>query len=127
MAAYAEQPLEQPVSDDPRVALIAYMRRFRERMHAGGFGVLANLLVEHEDPEVLDLHRQRVIHPRVAATRVFLEDARDRGQIRPDADLDLALLMLVGSLFASQIAGLDDEDDWTERAVALAWEGMAPR
>ena len=126
VAAYAEETTAQ-LPDDPRAALIEFLRRFRERMLDGGAGVLAGILVERGDPDVLDLHRQRVIHPRIAVARALLESARDRGDIRADADLDLALAMIVGSFFATRIAGWEDDEDWAERAVALAWAGLAPR
>lgn len=126
IAAYVEID-PQPLPDDPRAALVEFMRRFRERMIAGGTGVLASILVERGDPSVLDLHRQRVIHPRIAAARTLLEAARDRGDIRADADLDLALAMIVGSFFATRIAGWEDDEDWAERVVELAWAGLAPR
>jgi AcrR family transcriptional regulator len=126
IAAYSEEAaLDLP--DNPRAALVAFLAGFRERMLAGGTGVLASILVERGDPGVLDLHRQRVIWPRMAQARALLEAASERGDIRADADLDLALSMIVGSFFATQIAGLDDDEGWAERAVALAWSGLEPR
>jgi hypothetical protein len=96
-------------------------------MRAGGLGVLGSMLDHHADPEALELHRERVIQPRMRAARALLEAARDRGDIRKDADVDLALSMLIGSYFAGRIGGLPDPDDWAERAVDQALAGLAPR
>jgi hypothetical protein len=79
-----------------------------------------------EEPRALDLHRQRVVAPRMAYMRALLERAQELGELRPGADLDLALQMLTGSVFARRVAGTESVDGWAERAVDTVWVGMGP-
>ncbi|HEX3980178.1 MAG TPA: TetR-like C-terminal domain-containing protein, partial [Acidimicrobiales bacterium] len=72
-------------------------------------------------------HRQRVVVPRMDYTRSLLEQARQLGQLRGDADLDLAVQMLIGSVFARRVSGVAMTPGWAERAVNAIWMGMAPR
>jgi hypothetical protein len=56
--------------------------------------------------------------------RSLLERARQMGQLRPDADVDLALQMLAGSVFARRVAGTPSSPGWAERAVDTVWSGL---
>jgi hypothetical protein len=56
--------------------------------------------------------------------RPLFEQARRMGQLRADADLDLALEMLAGSVFARRVAGMPSSPGWAERAVDTIWRGM---
>lgn len=113
-------------SDDPRADLVSYLREFDERFAEGCLEVVGTLIGMREDPTALDLHRQRVVGPRVAYKRSLLERAQELGQLREDADLDLALQMLTGSVFSRRVAGHPSREGWAERAVATIWTGMGP-
>jgi hypothetical protein len=56
--------------------------------------------------------------------RSLLEEARRLGQLRADSDLELALQMLAGSVFARRVAGVSSTPGWAERAVDMVWTGM---
>ena len=88
--------------------------------------MLGTLLGGHEDPRALDLHRERVIEPRAAYARSLLVRAQELGQLDPDADVDLALQMLVGVVFARRISGIPSDRSWARRAVDTVWRGLAP-
>ena len=111
-------------SDQPRADLITYLREFDERFAEGCLEVVGTLIGNRGDPDALALHRQRVIGPRIAYQRSLLERAQALGQLRKDADLELALEMLTGSVFARRIAGRTSEDGWADRAVDAIWAGM---
>ena len=113
-------------SDDPRADLIAYLEEFDQRFAEGCLEVVGTLIGMREDPSALDLHRQRVVGPRMAYKRSLLERAQELGQLRADADLDLALQMLTGSVFARRVAGQPSQPGWAERAVDTVWVGMGP-
>jgi AcrR family transcriptional regulator len=113
-------------SDDPRADLVAYLRDFDERFADSCLEVVGTLIGARQDPGALDLHRQRVVGPRLSYQRSLLEQARRLGQLRSDADLDLALQMLTGSVFARRMAGQVSEPGWAERAVDAIWRGMGP-
>jgi hypothetical protein len=55
-----------------------------------------------------------------------MRDAQERGEIRPHADLDAAMELLVGSLFARALAGDQGPHPWPERAVETILAGLTP-
>jgi AcrR family transcriptional regulator len=116
--------LVEGAADDPRADLIAYLDQFDRRYAEGCLEVVGTLIGMREDPTALDLHRQRVVVPRMAYMVALLERARELGQLGEDADLDLALQMLTGSVFARRVAGLTSRPGWAERAVDAIWNGM---
>ncbi len=126
IAANSTIHLNQGPSTDPRGDLIAYLDAFDERYGEGCLEVVGTLIGSREEPGALDLHRQRVVGPRLSYLRSLLERAHELGQLGDDADLDLALQMLVGSVFARRVAGTPSEPGWASRAVATVWAGMSP-
>ncbi len=111
---------------DPRADLVAYLDAFDRRFAEGCLGVLGTLIGAREDPGALGLHRQRVVGPRLAYVRSLLEQAQRLGQLRDDADLDLAVQMLAGSVFTRRVAGTAAGPAWAERSVDTVWKGMGP-
>jgi hypothetical protein len=68
--------------------------------------MLGTVLAEENDtPELLALFRERLVKPRRRELRAVLEAARDRGELRPGANLDVAVNALVGAFFARYLAG----------------------
>ena len=114
-------------SADPRGDLVFYLTEFDDRFAESCLEVVGTLIGAREDPAALALHRQRVVQPRMGYLRSLLATAVDRGQLRADADVDLALQMLTGSVFARRVAGQPSEPAWAERAVATVWTGMGAR
>jgi AcrR family transcriptional regulator len=111
---------EEP-SDDPQSDLIAYLSEFDERFGEGCVEVIGTLLGSHEEHAALALHRTRVIGPRTAYARRLLVRAQELGQLRADIDVDLAVQMLSGSVFARRVIGTQSPPDWARRAVAMIW------
>jgi AcrR family transcriptional regulator len=109
---------------DPRTDLISYLEEFDQRFAERCLEVVGTLIGAREDPGALALHRQRVVEPRMDYVRALLEQARSSGQLRDDADLDLALQMLAGSVFARRVAGEPTTPGWAQRAVDSIWIGM---
>jgi hypothetical protein len=67
--------------------------------------MLGTVLAEENDtPELLALFRERLVAPRRRELRALLEAARDRGELRPGANLDIAVSALVGAFFARYLA-----------------------
>lgn len=116
--------LGEGTSDDPRGDLISYLKEFDERFAESCLEVVGTLIAAREDPTALALHRQRVVEPRLRYVRSLLVRAVEIGQLRADADLDLALQMLTGSVFARRVTGQPSTPGWAERAVETVWTGM---
>jgi AcrR family transcriptional regulator len=113
-------------SVDPRADLVKFLRDFDERFGEHCIEILGSLLGARQDARALTLHRQRVIAPRMEYARGLLERARELGDIGAEGDIELALEMLAGSVFARRVSGVHSPTDWAERAVAMVWRGLAP-
>jgi AcrR family transcriptional regulator len=110
------------LTGDVREDLIAELTLFREgAMRPHGMSMLGVVLSEeHETPELLDLFRRHVVLPRRENLRRILRAGLTSGQLRADADVEIAISMLVGSLYASHLAGRTPRGDWPRRVVD-AW------
>ena len=119
--------LSPGTSRHPRRDLISYLTEFDERFAESCLEVVGTLIGAREDPTALALHRERVVGPRMGYVRSLLETAVELGQLHPDVDLDLALQMLAGSVFARRVAGEPSAPGWAERAVDMIWAGTGVR
>jgi len=124
--------LKRQSAEDPpgeaRRYLVQALTEMRDSIHEhDGLGILGALLANRrEHPEMLDTFRARVIAPCRERTLAALRGGRERGEIRPDADLELAGDMMVGAFFAQELAGRPtDREDWPERVVAALWPSIA--
>lgn len=115
---------DSPVPEDTRDALINHLQRFERGTGRVGLDVIASLLGERSDPELLELHRERVVNRGRARAHWILRRAQERGEVRTDLDLDAAMEMLVGSLFARRLAG-DEASPWPEAVVDTLLPGLA--
>jgi AcrR family transcriptional regulator len=106
IASMRAQPRPAP-TDDLRADLIAHLRLLRAGLERpNGMTMLGTVLAEERDtPELLALFRERLVAPRRRELRAVLQAARDRGELRPDADLGVAVNALVGAFFARYLAG----------------------
>lgn len=125
IAADIDEPPTRP-SNDPRRDLVRFLEAFDARFASQCLAVISTFLGGDEDPHGIDLHRERVIAPRAAYARGLLARAQELGQLDPEADVDLALQMLVGAVFARRVNGLPSDRVWARRAVDTVWRGMAP-
>jgi len=118
---------ESPTSlKDPRGALKRFLNDFEGRFACSCVELIGALLANREDATALALHRQRVIAPRTSYATALLERARDLGQLRHDADIDLALEMLVGAVIARAVSGRRTRTGWADRALDAIWTAMGP-
>jgi AcrR family transcriptional regulator len=94
-------------TDDVRADLVAHLRLLRAGLERpNGMTMLGTVLAEErETPELLALFRERLVAPRRRELRAVLEAARARGELRADANLEVAVTALVGAFFARYLAG----------------------
>jgi AcrR family transcriptional regulator len=111
-------------SEDVRSDLIAYLTAFDDRFAESCLEVVGALIGARQEPGDLALHRQRVVEPNMKYARSLLLRAVELGQLGPDADLDLALQMLMGAVFARRMSGAPSTPKWAERAVDTVLAGM---
>jgi AcrR family transcriptional regulator len=106
IASMRARPRPAP-TDDVRADLIAHLRLLRAGLERpNGMTMLGTVLAEErETPELLALFRERLVAPRRRELRAVLDAARARGELRRDANLEVAVAALVGAFFARYLAG----------------------
>lgn len=122
----SKAPDAEDLEGSARERVTALLQAARERMIDGpGMVVQRQVLAEAgRNPELVRLHRERTIGPRVAILRRVLEEGVARGEIRPDADLDLACDLLNGSWMARWARGERFDRDWADRVVETIWPAL---
>ena len=110
------------ITGETRADLVNELTLFRSgALRKNGMSLLGAVLAEqHETPELLASFRKHVVAPRRENLRRILRGGVDAGEIRADADLELGITMLIGSLYATYVAGGQLRADWPERVVD-AW------
>ena len=113
---------------DTGTDLIAQLRHFRRGVERPyGMAMVGTVLAEEpHTPELLERFREGVVRPRREELRAVLELARERGELRADADLDAAVSMLIGSLYAARLAGRRLPRSWPAAEVDAVLRGLAP-
>ena len=94
--------------------------------HGPVFPMLGALLVEERrNPELFELFRERIMRPRRDDAMKVLQRGVERGEIRADADLEVAVLAMVGSVLARHIIGIPDSRLQIEEIVDTIWRCLA--
>jgi AcrR family transcriptional regulator len=95
---------------------------------SGSVPMLGTLLAtKQRHPELLELYRERLLRPRRQTLVRLFEEARRRGDIAEDADIDTASLTLIGLLVAGYLAGEDVDAAWLRPGVELVVGGLQVR
>ena len=119
----------QTRTGDTRRDLITQLERVRRfYTQLRGMAMVGALLAEEErHPELLARFRERVVGPRREQLRAVLVEGQARGDIRADADLDVAAAALVGTFYARYLAGDRFPPRWSETVVDALWPALAAR
>lgn len=120
------QPIKRSASGDTRQDLIAHLDGVRRNY---GMSLAGTLLMEEPyNPRLLGLFRERMVLPQRQMVAETIRDGIERGQIRPDVDIERFLDLLLGALFAAVFAGGRPGPDWPEAVVDALWPALsAPR
>jgi AcrR family transcriptional regulator len=112
-----------------RADLVALLRDFRTKLlRPNGLAMIGTLLVEERHtPGLLQLFRERIVRPRRQGLLTILRQARERNELRDDADLEAAVNLLVGSFYARYLTGEGVPHDWPERVVATVLAGIGKK
>lgn len=126
LAARALESLRQrtrrELTGDMRRDLVEELSLLRAgALQRGGITILAAVLAEEQtNPELVRVVRRHVIRPRRENLRRILAAGQASGQLDHDADIELGISMLVGSLYAAYSGGRRPGRDWASRVVD-AW------
>ena len=111
---------------DLRADLVAQLRQLRENVERLSLSSLVGTCLTEQvhNPELLELFRERTVIPRVEIVRDLLAAARDRGEIRPGADIEAAAVLFMGALQSQRLYRDDYPEGWEERIVNAVLGGM---
>ena len=108
------------------VEMIVQSQMMAER--GPGFAMIGALLVEERrNPELLELFRERIMQPRTDDALKVLQRGVDRGEIRPDVDLEFAVHAMLGALFVRHVLGTPESRKRIAETVDTIWGGLAKR
>ena len=106
-AEWASEPGVEPDTGSLRGDLLGRFRPWLRQLDRKPFArVVAGLVAEAQtNPEFAVMYREHFVQPRRDATRELLIDARERGEIAADADLEVALDLLYGPIYHRLLQG----------------------
>jgi len=126
LASRIDEGARPPADLEVEPALVRTLRhlarRLREKHSMSLVGTL--LAEEHQTPDLIALFRKRVWRLRSRLLYEILERARSRGQIRGDADAEVAVGMMIGALYAVHLAKARIPRDWPDRVVRAMLDGL---
>jgi AcrR family transcriptional regulator len=97
----------------------------KKLLRPNGMAMIGTLLAEERHtPELLALFRRRIVGPRRKMLRDIFVDARRRGELRPGADVEAAVNLLIGSYYARYLTGEPIPANWPRRIVATVLAGI---
>ncbi|HSO35101.1 MAG TPA: TetR/AcrR family transcriptional regulator [Labilithrix sp.] len=93
-----------------------------------GMGVIRTVFAEGDTPQTRRLAKSMWSTPTRVAPRLVLERAIERGELRPDVDMDLLLHTIGGAVLHRAFVERGAADArWARRLIHLLTEGATPR
>jgi AcrR family transcriptional regulator len=132
IAAFAalKRPLPQPRGESVRGDLIAMLEVVAADADDPRYAQHYALLHAEGEryPRLVALYKERVVEPRREAMRSVLRRGAASGELRPDIDLEVAVLALTGAVIArGKHDGPPAEPDFATRVVDEVLRGIAAR
>ena len=111
---------------DTRECLTWLMGQFSEGIgRADGVSIVSALYVQRrEHPDMLDRFREEVIVPGRDKFLTALRIGIDTGQVRADADIELAVDQLIGAYLTRTFTGAAFDEGWAGALVDQVWPGI---
>jgi AcrR family transcriptional regulator len=82
------------------------------------------LAEEQRNPEDIKGFRDRVLSKRVAILHEILEGGIERGELRPDLDLDAASDLILGAFLFHYLADGRPDPEWPRRVADTVWPAL---
>jgi AcrR family transcriptional regulator len=132
IAAFAalKRPLPEPRGESVRDDLIAMLEVVAADADDPRYAQHYALLHAEGEryPRLVALYKERVVEPRLEAMRSVLRRGAANGELRPDLDLEVAVLALTGAVFArGKHDALPAEPCFATRVVDQVLRGIAAR
>src|SRR5262245_57294695 len=120
---------ESLVADDLYSLLLSWLRDFARTFSDPLHGrLLVGVLGElQKNPVFADVYADRVVRPRREALLARLTEAREAGELRPDADVEVVADLLGGALLLRRLPlGLPAAGErYAEELLETIWRGIA--
>jgi AcrR family transcriptional regulator len=119
-------PHHDSVRDDVRALLVWLSAVLAQPI---GGRILAGLIADMQhDHDLAEGFRRDVVPARRSRMLAALERGRERGEIRADADLEVAVDTLHGAVFYRLLlSGAPLDDEFAQRVAQQVVDGLAPR
>ena len=114
---------KRPDTGDARRDLIAHVENMRRNFDMSLAGTL--LMEEPHNPRLIALFRERMVQPRREIIRSSIERGIERGQVRPDLDVERILDLILGALFAAFLTEGRPAPRWAEQIVDGVWPALS--
>ncbi len=116
-----------PDTGNARADIVEMLVQNQAALERGpGFPMIGALLVEERhNPELFELFRERIMRPRRDDAIMVLRRGVERGEIRADVDLEIAVHAMVGAMLARHILGTPESRERIEETVDTIWRGLA--
>jgi len=124
------QLLEPPVATGSNKGdLLRTLENFaKSLLRPNGMSLIGTVIAEEfHTPDLIRLFRERIVAPRRQMLRDILERARTQGEVRPDADLDCVVNLLVGAFYARYLADSRVPPAFPKALVDAIWTGIETR
>jgi AcrR family transcriptional regulator len=118
-------PVKRSATGDARRDLIGHLDGVRRNYGVSLAGTL--LMEEPYNPRLLELFRERMVTPQRRIVAKTIQEGIDRGEIRPDVDVERVLDLVLGAFFAAVFASGRPGPDWPEATVDALWPALAAR
>ena len=129
VATLKEEIGPPPDTGDTRLDLVEMIVQKQVAFEQGPvFAMIGALLVEERrNPDLIRIFRERILWPQRDEVIGILRRGVKRGEIREDADLEIAVQAIVGSMIAGHIVGFPVSRARAERVVDAIWGGLGCR
>ncbi len=116
-------PVNRSAGGDARLDLVARLQSVRRNY---GISLAGTLLMEEPyNPRLLELFRERMVIPQRQDVADAIQEGIERGQIRPDVDVERVLDLLLGAFFAAVFARGRPGPKWPAEIVDALWPALA--
>jgi AcrR family transcriptional regulator len=116
-------PVRRAASGDVKRDLVAHLDSVRRDY---GISLAGTLLMEEPyNPGLLQLFRERMVTRQRLLVAETIRAGIERGQVRPDVDVERVLDLLLGAFFAAVFASGRPGPGWPEATVDALWPALA--
>jgi len=113
---------KRPSTGNARSDLVAHVEQVRRNYGMSLAGAL--LMEEPYNPTMLEMFRQRMVAPQRTSVRQTLEEGIERGELRPDVDIERVIDLLLGALFGAVFAIGRPGPGWPHQIIDALWPAL---